>query len=65
MTARLASRPRRPRRAIATLLRLTLATLALVGPLAAVTIHQSEGGLLPKQGAGLVLFVSLQRHSMT
>jgi len=44
---------------------MTLAALLLVGPLAAVTIPSKVGGLLPKQGAGFVLFVSLQRQSMT
>lgn len=48
-----------------TALRLTVAALALVGPLAAVTFQTSEHGLFPKQGAGLVLFVSLQRQSMS
>lgn len=45
--------------------RLMVATLALVGPLFAVTATTSEGGLLSKRGAGLVLFVSLQRQSMS
>ena len=48
-----------------TLLRMTLAALLLVGPLAAVTIHAKADGLAPKQGAGFVLFVSLQRQSMS
>ena len=47
------------------LLRMTLAALLLVGPLAAVTIHAKADGLAPKQGAGFVLFVSLQRQSMS
>ncbi len=55
----------RRRAMLAAVFRLTLATLALVGPLAAVTIHSSDHGLLPKQGAGFVLFVSLQRQSMS
>jgi hypothetical protein len=37
----------------------------LVGPLAVVAVNTSEGGLMPKRGAGLVLFVSLQRQSMS
>ena len=48
-----------------TVLRMTLAALLLVGPLAAVTIHAKADGLAPKQGAGIVLFVSLQRQSMS
>jgi len=50
---------------LAAVFRLTLATLALVGPLAAVTMNTSDHGLLPKRGAGFVLFVSLQRQSMS
>ena len=33
--------------------------------LAAVTVAATENGLMPKHGAGLVLFVSLQRQSMS
>lgn len=59
------SRLRRTEGAVVTALRLTVAALVLVGPLAAVTVQTSEHGLFPKQGAGLVLFVSLQRQSMS
>ena len=59
------SRLRSVRRALTTGIRLCLATLVLVGPLAAVAVSVSEGGLMPKRGAGLVLFVSLQRQSMS
>lgn len=62
---RLSFPPLRRRPALAAVLRLTLATLALVGPLAAVTMNASDHGLLPKRGAGFVLFVSLQRQSMS
>ncbi|MCJ8517263.1 hypothetical protein ABID21_000001 [Pseudorhizobium tarimense] len=57
------SRRRRP--ALVALLRVALATLTLVGPLALVTVSSADHGLLPKQGAGFVLFVSLQRQSMS
>jgi hypothetical protein len=50
---------------MATGLRLALATLVLVGPLAAVAIGANVRGLVPKQGAGFVLLVSLQRQSMS
>ncbi|WP_142521294.1 hypothetical protein [Pseudorhizobium endolithicum] len=53
------------RRMMATGFRLVLATLILVGPLAAVAIGTNVQGLAPKQGAGFVLFVSLQRQSMS
>jgi hypothetical protein len=64
---RVADHPRTPRaaRLAPTVLRMTLAALLLVGPLAAVTIHAKADGLAPKQGAGFVLFVSLQRQSMS
>lgn|GEM_PF-2427273 len=57
--------PLRRQPVLAAVFRLTLATLALVGPLAAVTMNTSDHGLLPKRGAGFVLFVSLQRQSMS
>ena len=65
MRTRTFSRSRGPERAIITGIRLCLATLMLVGPLAVVAVNTSEGGLMPKRGAGLVLFVSLQRQSMS
>ena len=65
MRAGRAPRSTRSVRLVPTLVRMTLAALLLVGPLAAVTIPSKVGGLLPKQGAGFVLFVSLQRQSMT
>ena len=64
-SARSHSGSRGVRRAFTTGIRLCLATLVLVGPLAAVAVSASEGGLMPKHGAGLVLFVSLQRQSMS
>nr|CAD6609567.1 hypothetical protein RTCK_02193 [Rhizobium sp. TCK] len=64
---RTSDHPKNPRSAhlAPMLLRMTLAALLLVGPLAAVTIHAKADGLAPKQGAGFVLFVSLQRQSMS
>lgn len=59
------SRTRRVVQALAVVLRLGLAATVLVGPLAAFTVAISENGILPKRGAGLVLFVSLQRQSMS
>lgn len=56
---------RGPWEAIMTGLRLCIATLILVGPLAAFAASTSKDGILPKRGAGLVLFVSLQRQSMS
>lgn len=65
MRARPRSGTRGLKRAIVTSVRLCLATLILVGPLAAVAVGMSADGLMPKRGAGLVLFVSLQRQSMS
>jgi hypothetical protein len=45
--------------------RVGLAMLALFGPLAMIAATGPEHGLVSKRGAGLVLFVSLQRQSMT
>ena len=59
------SRTGRGKRLVATGLRLALATLVLVGPLASVAIRANVEGLAPKHGAGFVLFVSLQRQSMS
>ena len=60
-----ATTTRRRRPALAAFVRVAVATLALVGPLAVVTVSNADSGLLPKQGAGFVLFVSLQRQSMS
>ncbi|MBC7311741.1 MAG: hypothetical protein H5U11_04520 [Rhizobium sp.] len=46
-------------------LRCTLAVGLFLGPLVAVGIARSEEIKLAKNGAGLVLFVSLQRQSMS
>ena len=59
------SKTRRGLRAMAIAVRLGLTAIVLVGPLAAVTVAISENGMMPKRGAGLVLFVSLQRQSMS
>ena len=59
------SKTRRGLQAMAIAVRLGLAAIVLVGPLAAFTAAISENGMMPKRGAGLVLFVSLQRQSMS
>ncbi|WP_454287603.1 hypothetical protein [Rhizobium arsenicireducens] len=46
-------------------LRCTLALGLFLGPLVAVGIARSEELRVAKNGAGLVLFVSLQRQSMS
>lgn len=59
------SKTRRGLQAMAIAVRLGLTAIVLVGPLAAFTVAISENGIMPKRGAGLVLFVSLQRQSMS
>ena len=59
------SKTRRGLQAMAIAVRLGLAAIVLVGPLAAFTVAISENGIMPKRGAGFVLFVSLQRQSMS
>ncbi|MGF0536683.1 hypothetical protein ACQQ2Q_01730 [Agrobacterium sp. ES01] len=46
-------------------LRLALMAVMLLGPLAALGMAKSGEPVIAKQGAGLVLFVSLQRQSMS
>lgn len=60
-----ASAAARRRRTFTTFIRLSFATLALVGPLAAIAVTGLDSVDSPKRGAGLVLLVSLQRQSMS
>ena len=46
-------------------LRLFLLSALLLGPLAALGMAKSAEPVIAKQGAGFVLFVSLQRESMS
>lgn len=51
---------------LAVSLRILVLTALMVAPLAAVTYAAHNGGLgAGKQGAGLVLFVTLQRQAMS
>ncbi|HVK89910.1 MAG TPA: hypothetical protein VM468_00610 [Mycoplana sp.] len=51
---------------LAVSLRILVLTALMVAPLAAVSFAAAEGSLgIGKQGAGLVLFVTLQRHAMS
>ncbi len=43
---------------------LLLLAAVLGGPVGALTFNQKVGPVLDKQGAGLVLYVSLQRNAM-
>jgi hypothetical protein len=58
MTARLLS-------TAASSLRLTLLASIMLGPVAALAVAKSDVIQVEKRGAGLVLFVSLQRQSMS
>lgn len=49
----------------ASTLRLALAAALLLGPLVALGASYTDEVNVSKRGAGLVLFVSLQRQSMT
>ncbi|MBP1852428.1 hypothetical protein [Rhizobium halophytocola] len=46
-------------------LRLAILATLLIGPLAALGVAKAEHPAVGKQGAGFVLFVSLQRASMS
>lgn len=46
-------------------LRLAILCAMLLGPLAALGMAKSAEPVIAKQGAGFVLFVSLQRESMS
>lgn len=51
---------------IAVSLRIAVLTALMVAPLAALSVAASDGSLgIGKQGAGLVLFVTLQRQAMS
>ncbi|MBO3759580.1 hypothetical protein J5J10_11295 [Ciceribacter sp. L1K23] len=53
------------RSAAASSLRLLLLAGIMLGPVAALAIAKSDVIAMEKRGAGLVLFVSLQRQSMS
>lgn len=46
-------------------LRLALLASIMLGPVAALAVAKSDAIQIEKRGAGLVLFVSLQRQSMS
>ncbi|MGV8935943.1 MAG: hypothetical protein ACOH2J_02405 [Allorhizobium sp.] len=46
-------------------LRIVLMAVLFLGPLVALGVSQSDETTVAKRGAGLVLFVSLQRQSMS